>query len=57
MRKYIIIISMIVTITFSNICVYAENITELQEKSNQINENITETTNRLQAVQEEKKYQ
>ena len=53
MRKYIIIISMIVTITFSNICVYAENITELQEKSNQINENITETTNRLQAVQEE----
>ncbi|OKZ57756.1 MAG: hypothetical protein BHV99_00650 [Clostridium sp. 26_21] len=44
---------MIVTITFSNICVYAENITELQEKSNQINENITETTNRLQAVQEE----
>lgn len=53
MRKYIIIISMIGTITFSNICVYAENITELQEKSNQINENITETTNRLQAVQEE----
>lgn len=53
MRKYIIIISMIVTLTFSNICVYAENITELQEKSNQINENITETTNRLQAVQEE----
>lgn len=53
MRKYIIIISVIVTLTFSNICVYAENITELQEKSNQINENITETTNRLQAVQEE----
>ena len=53
MRKYLITILIIVTLCVSSICVYAENITELQEKSNQINQSITETNNRLQAVQEQ----
>lgn len=53
MRKYLITILTIVTISVTSICVYAENITELQEKSNQINQSITETNNRLQAVQEQ----
>ena len=53
MRKYLIIIVIILTIAISSICAYAESITELQEKTNQINQNITETNNRLQAVQEQ----
>lgn len=53
MRKYLITILTIVTISVTSICVYAENITELQEKSNQISQSITETNNRLQAVQEQ----
>ena len=53
MRKYLTTILTIVTISVTSICVYAENITDLQEKSNQINQSITETNNRLQAVQEQ----
>ena len=53
MRKYLITILTIVTISVTSICVYAENITDLQEKSNQINQSITETNNRLQVVQEQ----
>lgn len=47
MRKYLTTILTIVTISVTSICVYAENITDLQEKSNQINQSITETNNRL----------
>ena len=36
MRKYLTTILTIVTISVTSICVYAENITDLQEKSNQI---------------------
>ena len=43
MRKYLTTILTIVTISVTSICVYAENITDLQEKSNQINQSITET--------------
>ena len=53
MRKYLTIILTVVTFSVTSICVYAENITNLQEKSNQINQSITEANNRLQAVQEQ----
>ena len=53
MRKYLTIILTVVTFSVTSICVYAENITDLQEKSNQINQSITEANNRLQAVQEQ----
>lgn len=53
MRKYLISILAIITISVTSICAYAENITDLQEKSNQINQSITEANNRLQAVQEQ----
>ena len=42
MRKYLTTILTIVTISVTSICVYAENITDLQEKSNQIKQSITE---------------
>ena len=53
MRKYISIL--IIFILISNICVCAsaEDITNLQEKSNTITESLNETNNRLQAVQDQ----
>lgn len=53
MCKYLLITLTIITICFSNICAYATSITDLQDKSNQISQNISETNNRLQAVQNE----
>lgn len=49
--KCIVIIAMIICSLC--ICVYAENITGLQEQSNELAEQLNETTNRLQAVQDE----
>ena len=53
MRKYIA--TALIVIILSNICIYAyaENITGLQEQSNEITQALNETNNRLQAVQEE----
>lgn len=49
--KWIVIISVI--ICSLGICVYAENITGLQEQSNELAQQLNETNNRLQAVHEE----
>ena len=49
--KWIVIISMIICSLC--ICVYAENITGLQEQSNELVQQLNETNNRLQAVHEE----
>lgn len=53
MRKYIVII--LIVITLSSLCIYAyaENITGLQEQSIEITEALNESNNRLQAVQDE----
>ena len=49
--KCIVIISLIICSLC--ICVYAENITGLQEQSNELAQQLNETNNRLQAVHEE----
>ena len=49
--KWIVIISVIICCLC--ICVYAENITGLQEQSNELAQQLNETNNRLQAVHEE----
>ena len=53
MRKYIAIV--LIVIILSNLCIfaYAENITGLQEQSNEIAQELNEANNRLQAVQDE----
>ena len=51
MRKCIIILTIFVSISSICICVSAEDIKDLQEKSNTITESLTESNNRLQAVQ------
>ena len=53
MRKIITIILIFVIVSGLCICVYAQDLTELQEQSNEITEALNETNNRLQAVQEE----
>jgi len=52
MRKYILI-ALIIILSSQCICVYAKDITGLQEESNEITQQLNETNNRLQAVQEE----
>lgn len=52
MRKYIIIIITIL-LTSVCICVYAEDITGLQEQSSNLAQQLDATNNRLQAIQEE----
>lgn len=49
--KWIVIISLIICSLC--ICVYAEDLTGLQEQSNELAEQLNETNNRLQAVQDE----
>ena len=49
--KCIVIISLIICSLC--VCVYAENLTGLQEQSNELTEQLNETNNRLQAVQNE----
>ena len=53
MRKYIA--ALLITMILSGICIcsYAENISGLQEQSNEIAQELNETNNRLQAIQEE----
>ena len=53
MRKIISIILILVIISSLCICVYAQDLTGLQEQSSEITEALNETNNRLQAVQEE----
>jgi len=53
MRKYIVTLLITIILISLCICVYAENITGLQEQSNEITQALNETNNRLQAVQEE----
>ena len=54
MRKYIIAIIIVIVIVISIcICAYAEDITGLQEQSNELTQQINDTNNRLQVVQEE----
>lgn len=49
--KWIVIISLIICSLC--ICIYAEDLTGLQEQSNELAEQLNETNNRLQAVQDE----
>ena len=53
MRRLLRIILILLIICSLCICVFAEDITNLQEKSNTITETLNETNNRLQAVQEQ----
>lgn len=53
MRKYVVITLIAIILSSLCICVYAENITGLQEQSNEITEQLNETNNRLQLVHEE----
>lgn len=53
MRKYIVTALIVIILSGICICSYAENISGLQEQSNEITEALNETNNRLQAVQEE----
>lgn len=52
MRKFISIISILIMISCICICAYAKDITELQNESNTLTENLNQTNNRLQAVQD-----
>lgn len=53
MRKYLATVLIVIILSSLCICVYAENITDLQEQSNEIATALSETNNRLQLVQEE----
>lgn len=53
MRKYIIAILIVIILSGICICAYAENISNLQEQSNEIEQQLNETNNRLQVVQDE----
>lgn len=53
--KYVLIITLIILLIICSLCkfVYAEDISELQIQSNELAEQLNETNNRLQVVQEE----
>ena len=53
MRKYIAMALIVIILSSLCVCVYAENITGLQEQSNEITQALNETNNRLQVVQDE----
>ena len=53
MRKCIVVALIASTLVSLCICVFAEDITNLQQESNQITEELNEVNNRLQAVQGE----
>ena len=53
MRKSKYIIIMLVIICSLCICVYAENLTGLQEESKELAQNLNDTNNKLQLVREE----
>lgn len=52
-RKWIIIASICLILSSLCICVYAEDITGLQEQSNELTGQLSESNNRLKAVQDE----
>ena len=53
MRKYLLIALIITILSSLCICAYAQDITGLQEQSSEITQELNETNNRLQAVQDE----
>lgn len=53
MRRLMIIILILIITCSLCICVHAQDLTELQEQSSQLNQAINESNNRLQAVQEQ----
>lgn len=53
MRKFIAIILILLITSSLCVCVYAQDLTELQEQSNEITQALNESNNRLQAVQEQ----
>ena len=53
MRKYVLIALIITILSSLCICAYAQDITGLQEQSSEITQELNETNNRLQAVQDE----
>lgn len=53
MRKCIVVALIVVILISLCICVYAKDITELQNESNELTQNLNESNNRLQAVQEQ----
>ena len=53
MRKSKFIIIILLIMCSLCICVYAENLTGLQEQSNELAQQLSETNNRLQVVQDE----
>ena len=53
MRRLITIILILIITCSLCICVHAQDLTELQEKSSQLTQAIDESSNRLQAVQDE----
>ena len=53
MRRLITIILILIITCSLCICVHAQDLTELQEKSSQLTQAIDESNNRLQAVQDE----
>ena len=52
MRKYIAIILIFITICSLCICTYAEDITDLQNQSNELTEQLNATNNQLKALQD-----
>lgn len=53
MHKYIVTIFIIIILCSNCICVYAENITDLREQSNELTEELKEVNNKLQLVQDD----
>ena len=54
MRKWLVTLSLIIVmLTGLCICVYAEDITDLQNQSNELTEELNESNNRLKAVQDQ----
>ncbi len=54
MRKWVVTLSLIIVmLTGLCICVYAEDITDLQNQSNELTEELNESNNRLKAVQDQ----
>ena len=53
MHKIIAITSIVLIVCVICTCVYAKDITELQNESNELTQSLNESNNRLQAVQEQ----
>ena len=54
MRKWVIVMSFTIILVISlGICVYGEDITDLQNQSNELTQNLNESNNRLKAIQSE----